>query len=234
MLFANVNGEKVHIDAVEKGTIGIDILTGLKVKACKGHYRQYWKYVDEKPNLSRGYENETEWHNAWKRCLKDEYVEVICGNNNEHRAAIKTDKYVIEPMLGQADFNVIKDRIDFYNELTQRRVIFIVNVYKSASKNKINYSRKSEDGKYLIVNWKYKREWVFDVSGYKNTNVFLDISNDQDLLLRVWKHNNLLYGQRTTKTDFYNTYLKNYCKEQGTVNEFLNGFKGLDYSDYTK
>ena len=131
MIFAYVNEKKVHIDDVEKGTMGIDILTRLKVKACKGHYRQYWKYVGGKPNLPRGYENETEWHNAWKRCIQDEYVEVICGEHNEHRASIKTEKYVIEPILGAADYDVIKERIDFYNKLTKKRVIFIVNAYMS-------------------------------------------------------------------------------------------------------
>lgn len=234
MIYAYVNNVKTHINDVAKGTIAKDILTGYDVKACKGHYRQYWKYKDNSVSLPPGYENETEWHNAWKRCLKEEYVEVICGNNNEHRAAIKTDKYVIEPMLGQADYDVIKERIDFYNELTQRRVIFIVNAYKSALKHRIDFNTKTKDGKYSIVNWKHKRKWAFDVSAYKNTNVFLDISKDKDFILRVWKYDNILYGERTTKTDFYNIYLKNYCKNQGTVDEFLNGFKGLNYSDYNK
>ena len=232
MIFAYINNIKVHIDDVDKGTIALDKWTGIAVKACKGHYRQYWKYDGIKPDLPRGYENETEWHNAWKRCLNEECVEVICGEHNEHRAAIKTERYVIEPMLGAADFNIIKERIDFYNELTNSRVIFIVNVYKSAIKHRIDFNRKTTDGKYLIVNWKYKREWAYDVSGYNNTNVFLDISKDKDLLLRIWKHDGLLHGDMTTKTEFYNIYLKTYCKREGSVMEFLNGFKNLKYNDY--
>lgn len=232
MIFAYINNIKVHIDDVNKGTIAIDKWTGLNVKACKGHYRQYWKYVDGKPNLPRGYEDETEWHNAWKRCLKDEYVEVICGEHNEHRAAIKTQKYVIEPMLGAADYDVIKERIDFYNKLTNKRVVFIVNAYRSAKKHRIDFSRKTINGRYLIVNWKHKRKWACDVSGYNNTNVFLDISKYEDLLLRIWKYDGLLYGDMTTKTEFYNIYLKKYCKREGSLLEFLNGFKNLDYTDY--
>ena len=93
MKYAIVNGVKTNIRDVEKGTIGFDCwYRDYQVKACKGHYMQYWKYTDQKPVLPEGYENETEWHECWKKLVNDECCEAICGGSNEHRADILTDK----------------------------------------------------------------------------------------------------------------------------------------------
>ena len=46
MKYAIVNGVRTHISKVEKGTIGKEFgYRDVFVKACKGRYKQYWKYV---------------------------------------------------------------------------------------------------------------------------------------------------------------------------------------------
>lgn len=97
MKYALVNGKKTHIRDVERGAIGYDCWhTGNEVKACKGSYYQYWRYTSPAPTLPKGYENETEWHVAWKQSIMDNYCEVVVGDNREHRADIMTPKHVIE------------------------------------------------------------------------------------------------------------------------------------------
>lgn len=47
MKYAIVNGVRTHISKVEKGTIGKEFgYRDVLVKACKGRYKQYWKYVN--------------------------------------------------------------------------------------------------------------------------------------------------------------------------------------------
>ena len=67
MKYAIVNGVKTNIRDVKKGTIGLDCwYRDYQVKACKGHYMQYWKYIDQKQVLPEGYENETDGMNVGK------------------------------------------------------------------------------------------------------------------------------------------------------------------------
>lgn len=135
MKYALVNGKKTNIKDVDRGTIGNDCwFQDYQVKACKGHYMQYWKYDGEKPNFPIGYENETDWHEAGKIVVKDEYREVVCGENREHRADIYTKKNVIEIQYSSISFDAVRGRVNFYKELTGNRVVWIVNAY-SARKN---------------------------------------------------------------------------------------------------
>lgn len=201
MKYALVNKKKTHIRDVERGALGYDCwFPTYDVKACKGHYMQYWKYVDEKPVLPDGYENETDWHSAWKDSLKDEYVEVICGENNEHRADIKTPDYVIEIQKSSISFDAAKERSIFYSKLNEdARMVWVVNVYAACSKKYI--STKYINNK-LLVDWKYKKKWAVDISGLKSTHVYLDLSPKSDKMLRIWKHDDSIYGKWESKKVF--------------------------------
>ena len=90
MKYAKYNGQKTQAYTVKSGDIGTDLwYEDYEVVACVGKYRQYWKYTNDKPILPNGYEPESEWHAAWKKAIKDDFCEVVCGENREHRADIK-------------------------------------------------------------------------------------------------------------------------------------------------
>lgn len=227
MKYALVNGRKTHIRDVERGTLGYDCwFRTYEVKACKGHYMQYWKYTEDKPVLPIGYENETEWHAAWKAAIKDDFCEVICGDNQEHRADIKTPKQVIELQYSGIPFEEVQRRNKFYTELTGSRIIWVVNTYK-AWKNKRIVTTLSKDGRKgeLLVQWSYPKRWVVDICESKSTTVLLDISPTANNLLQLWKHKNQLYGKWTKKEDFFCRYLKDIatCKA-----DFLEAIKNVD------
>jgi hypothetical protein len=230
MKYALVNDCKVHIKNVERGTIGSDCwFSKNAVKACKGHYKQYWKYIDEKPVLPEGYENETDWHVAWKDSLRDEYVEVICGENNEHRADIKTPEYVIEIQKSPISYDAAKERSLFYSKLNKdTRMLWIVNAYSACSKRHIS-TTKTKDNR-LLVNWKYKKMWVADISGFTSTHVYLDLSPKSKNMLRIWKHEKLLYGNWESKEVFFNKYIAPYS--DSTYENFYEQFQSLKASDY--
>ena len=228
MKYAIVNGVKTNIRDVEKGTIGFDCwYRDYQVKACKGHYMQYWKYIDQKPVLPEGYENETEWHECWKSTLKDEFCEVICGENNEHRADILTDNHAIEIQYSSISYEAARERTDFYHNLKERRTIWIVNVYK-AWRNKRILTSKPVNGQFLIK-WNYSKKWVVDISNLTNSNVFLDISPTAKNMILIWKHNNELYGKWVEKNCFYKTYLEAYSNH---TNDFKSIFSDLKIDDY--
>ena len=229
MKFANVNGQRTNASQVNSGTMGNDLwFKDYKVIACVGKYRQYWKYKDEKPPLPGGYESETEWHAAWKAAIIDEYCEVICGENNEHRADIKTPQYVIEIQKSPIDGRDVEDRINFYNRLTKNRVIWIVNVEVPWKKKRITTTKLEKDTAFLI-NWKYKWKWVEDISTNKNTHLYLDFNSQNNKLIKTWTFNNQLYGSWIMKEVFFKDYLSCVSKEpyKSKKEEFINVFKDL-------
>lgn len=230
MRYALINGKKVHIKDAQKGTIGKDCwLKEYDVKACKGAYLQYWKYVDEKPILPSGYENETEWHIAWKSLVKDEYCEVICGSNNEHRADIKTPKYVIELQFSHISLSDAKARTQFYKNLTGNRVIWVVNCYGPSMKRHFNVSDKIEGTDYCKLDWKYPIKWVVDLSELTGTNVYLDISIKGDKMLQIWKHGEELFCRWKDKQSFYKNYLNSVSNKDTDIKT---AFVNLKINDY--
>lgn len=228
MKYAIVNGVKTHIKNVEKGTIGFDCwYRDYQVKACKGHYMQYWKYIDEKPVLPEGYENETEWHECWKLLLKDEYCEVVCGKNNEHRADILTDKYAIEIQYSSISYDAARERTDFYHALKGRRTVWIINTYK-AWRNKRITTSKPNNGSFQI-NWLYPKKWAIDISHLTNSSVFLDISPTAKNLILIWKHKDIIFGKWVEKNTFFETYLGAYSNP---IEDFKTVFERLNIYDY--
>lgn len=230
MIYSYVDGERKHIRDVEKGTRGFDCwYNQYETVACKGYFRKYWKYVNDRPDLPEGYENETEWHALWKSTIKEEYCEVVCGDNRQHRADIKTPEVVIEIQKSFISYEAAKERVDFYNNLTESRVIWIVNVYYPVFKGRINI--KKVPGEYPEVEWKYEKNWVRELLrlNSKKVSVYLDMSPKKDKMVKVWVHDKKMYGRWCEKSDFYNKYLKDFS--YGCEN-FPDIFSGLDPEDY--
>ena len=233
MKYALVNGVKTHIRNAERGTIGYDCwFPEYEVKACKGHYMQYWKYTEEHPDLPEGYENDTEWHAAWKQAVRDEFCEVVCGENREHRADIRTQEYVIELQYSSISYDAAVDRCEFYHELTDRRVVWVVNAYDAWRKNNLHVTKnENSQSKNLLVTWKYPKRWVIDICGLQSTTVLLDFNPNAFSLLLLWKYNNQLYGKWVGKEHFYDVYLR----DVGTGKEnFLTAIKGIDVNKFLK
>lgn len=229
MKYALVNGTKTHAKDVISGTLGKDIwFTDYKVKACVGKYRQYWVYLDGKPNIPHGYEPESEWHSAWKTSVKDEYCEVICGENREHRADIRTSEYVIEIQKSPIDGWAVIARNKFYMELMGNRLVWVVNVEEPWKKKRFNteFDKKSKDGRF-IIKWSYAWKWVIEIAVTKDTFLFFDFNRTNNKLIMMWKYDKTLYGKWVSKVDFFNLYLKGVSKEefQNNPDKFLNCFQ---------
>lgn len=226
MKYAIVNGTKLNIRDADRGTLGYDCwYREYRVKACKGHYMQYWKYEDGKPNLPEGYENETEWHEAWKSLVYDENCEVICGEHNEHRADIITKRNVIEIQYSSISFEAVQERVHFYSKLMNERVIWIVNAYAAWK----NIETILEQSKRLIIKWKYPKRWVIDICGWKDTTVYLDVSPKGKNLLQIWRYQGFLYGLWKKKHDFY---VDNLLPVSESIDDFTSIFSHLDIRDY--
>jgi len=226
--YALAAGKRRHIQDVERGAHGFDCwFQNYEVVACKGNYMQYWKYCKERPDLPAGYENETEWHAVWKSLVKDEFCEVVSGNNNEHRADIRTPKVVIEIQNSGISFDVVKERVNFYHNLTNARVIWIVNAYAAMRKGYIRTEYLSKN--ISKVTWKYPKKWARDISGWEKTEVYLDVTPRKENMLKIWLHDGELYGRWVRKQEFYENYLRAYSEQ---TDSFAEIFKSLNAYDY--
>lgn len=225
MKYALVDGIKTSIDNVQRGTIGKDLwYNQYDLLACKGHYMSYWKYLNEKLELPEGYENETEWHAIWKSLVYDRYCEVVCGENNEHRADIKTDEYIIELQKSHISYEAAAERINFYYKITGNRVIWVINAYSAWKNIEVHL-----EGVRLKVKWKYPKKWVVDICGWHNNYFYLDISPTSKNLLKIWKHEGELFGRWEKKHAFYKKYLLKYSE---TIEDFSTIFQTIDVRDY--
>jgi hypothetical protein len=231
MKFAKFNGQKTHASQVVSGDLGNDLwFTEYEVIACVGKYRQYWKYTGDKPKLPNGYETETEWHAAWKKAIIDEACEVVCGENKEHRADIKTEQFVIEIQKSPIDGWAVVERNNFYKNLTGARVVWLVNIEKPWKEKRIatELVKTEKDGRF-IIDWKYKWKWVEEISVTNDTLLFLDFNPQKDKLIYMWTYQNKTYGKWVSKANFFDKYLVSVAKEtfaNGQEN-FLDIFKDV-------
>lgn len=234
MRYAIFNGVKTHAKEVQSGDIGTDLwFTSYQVIACVGKYRQYWKYMGEKPQLPNGYEPETEWHAAWKMGINDHACEVICGNNREHRADIKTDKNVIEIQKSPIDGFAVVERNEFYFNLTGSRLVWIVNIEKPWREKRISteLAENEKDGRFLI-RWKQKWKWVNEMSITNETFLYLDFNPRSDRMIYMWDYKDkktgkiLTYGKWVKKEWFFRNYLISVAKAEFVhdTTKFLNCF----------
>lgn len=232
MKYAYVNGQKTHIKDAERGTLGRDCwFLDYEVKVCKGLFMQYWKYTDAKPILPTGYENETEWHAAWKAAIDDECCEVVLGPNREHRADIRTQNHIIELQYSPIDIRDILERTAFYRDITNRRVIWVVNVYKARKDKRIETIKDLTDKDRFFAKWKYPQKWVVKICEPTDNHVFLDISPTADNLILLWSYHGQLFGKWVRKDSFYDKYLRGV----GTSKEdFLRAVKDVDIKKFLK
>lgn len=231
MKYALVNGNKTHAKDVNSGTIGNDIwFPEYEVKACVGKYRQYWVYTNGSPILPEGYEPESEWHSSWKASLIDEFAEVVCGENREHRADILTKEYAIEIQKSRICGFAVDERINFYKHLTDRRVIWIVNVFEPWKNDRIKTSI-SKDGKknQFDIIWSRGWKWVIDIAKTTNTHLFLDVGSKGNNILKVWTFEGKLKGSWFKKVDFFDEFLKEYSLPEFQQNPelFVDNLKNI-------
>ena len=214
MVIALVNGKRLRAEQAGSGTIGICPWSRLPVKAKVGEIRQYWAYVGEKPVRPEGYENETEWHFNWKYPILDEYCEVICGQENEHRAdVIGNNDTVIEIQNSIIDIRIVRARTEFYKAHSNRRVIWLVNATKYwQTRLKVQFDKRI--GKNYPIEWDHKRTWVMEIAKTTDTNLFLDFNTGSDKLLHVWVHQKKLMGTFLSKNEFFKRYYLENAKDE--------------------
>ncbi len=213
MLLAVHNGNKKRAEEAGRGEFARCPWTDLEVKAHVGLVRQFWAYTDIKPTFERGYEPESEWHVTWKAPIKDEFCEVIFGINNEHRADILgSDNTVIEIQRSKIDMRDSRERVEFYHNVTGRRVVWVVDIQEFW--NKRFFLKKSKEYGKFEVEWKPKRTWLWDLATTIDTNLYLEFNQYSDKLLHVWIHKTKMYAKYFKKEDFFNRYMLDVSKEE--------------------
>ncbi len=221
MVIALINGQRLRAEEAGSGAIGICPWTRLEVKAKVGEIRQYWAYIGGQPNLPVGYELETEWHYNWKYPINDNFCEVVCGEKNEHRADIIGNMdTVIEIQNSPIDIRVVRERTNFYKELSNKRVIWLVNATDYwQTRLKVLFDKR--EGNNYPIEWKPVRQWVVEIAKTMNSNLFLDYNTKSDKLLQMWVHDKKLKGAFITKIDFFKRYLYDNAKEEFKSNPSL-------------
>lgn len=216
MQFADYKNIRLRAKNATSGDIGKCPWSGYPVKAAVGEIRQYWSYLGEKPTLPEGYENESVWHHNWKSLVQDNNCEVIFGVNNEHRADIVGDNNtIIEIQKSPIDIRNVRERMNFYQDYSNERMIWIVDATP--------YFKKTfdivQDGKFFKAIWKNKRQWTYLIAQNPDCNLFLDINHNKNNLLKTWVRKGEIYCMFYNKTRFYNEYLQNYgtCKNEDEV-----------------
>ncbi|EJB8573776.1 hypothetical protein RG677_003499 [Vibrio parahaemolyticus] len=214
MLLANHNGVRKRAEQASSGAIGSCPWTQHPVKAHVGLLRQYWAYIGDAPTFPDGYEPESEWHVTWKIPVQDQYCEVIFGSNNEHRADILgSNNTVIEIQRSVIDIRDSRERVEFYQRETGRRVIWVVDIQEFWMKRFFLTGKPDKEGRYK-VNWKPKRTWLWDLAANTKTNVFLEFNQSNDKLLHVWIHKKEMIAQFIKKSDFFKRYMQDVAKPE--------------------
>lgn len=214
MLIALFNNQRLRAETAGSGSVGTCPWTLLPVKAHVGHIRQYWAYLGGSPNFQNGYEPESEWHISWKTPIQDEYCEVVMGTNNEHRADILgTDNTVIEIQRSVIDIRDSRDRINFYKQMTGRRVVWVVDIQEFWRKRFFLSDRPNARGFYTVI-WKPKRTWLWDIAATPDTNLFLEFNQSSDKLLQTWIHQGEMFAKFIGKREFFLRYMDGVAKPE--------------------
>lgn len=214
MFLAIHNGERKRAEQTASGEIAQCPWTKLPVKAHVGLLRQYWAYVGGAPVLPSGYEPESEWHLTWKTPIQDKCCEVIFGDNNEHRADILgSNETVIEIQRSIIDIRDSRDRVEFYQRVTDRRVIWVVDIQEFWRKRFFINEKPDRQGNYKVT-WKPRRTWLWDLAVNTKTNLYLDFKQQNDKLLHVWVHNKVMLAKFITKAEFFERYMQGVAKPE--------------------
>jgi hypothetical protein len=214
MLIAIHNDERKRAEAAGSGSMGSCPWTNHPVKAHVGLIRQYWAYDGGRPDFDRGYEPESEWHISWKAPISDEYCEVIFGQNNEHRADILgSNNTVIEIQRSVIDIRDSRERVQFYKNETNRRVVWIVDIQEFWRKRFFLDGKPDSSGTFK-VKWKPKRSWLWDLASTTDTNLYLEFNQKNNKLLHAWVHQGIMYVKYFKKEDFFNQYMSAVAKPE--------------------
>lgn len=231
MRYAIYNNIKTNAKNVMSGSLGYDIWhKRYRVIAYVGKYRQYWKYLNKTIQLPQGYEEESDWHIAWKEAILDQHCEVVCGTNNEHRADIMTKTFIIEIQKSPIDGRDVIERNKFYKDLSGQRLVWVVNIESAWKKKRLHtiLDNQNNDNRF-IIQWKYAWKWVLEMVRTNDTYIFLDFKPDGENLIFIWMHKGILYGKWTNKIEFFNQYLLAVSKPEYKLNPdiFLKLFHNL-------
>jgi hypothetical protein len=213
--YALVNGERKHAKDVSSGTIGNDLwFPKYELKAHVGRYLQYWVYTNDKPTLPPGYEPESSWHASWKELVKDCYTEIVCGDQNEHRADILVSGQVIEIQKSRIDIRDAEARVSFYRKQNPDcRVIWIINVedsWKSKRLKRGDYVKNKKNMFTLLWSKNNRHNWMVDLARTPETHVYFEFNSNNSKLMKVWVNNGELIGSWKLKTQFFDEYLAPY------------------------
>lgn len=118
MKFALVNGQKAEAQQGLRGTC-VHCQSDAIAK-CGDERIKHWAHKS-KVSCDPWWENETEWHRAWKNCFPAEWQEIIHKDSTteeKHIADIKTSSgLVIEFQHSSIDSDEIKSREEFYKNM---------------------------------------------------------------------------------------------------------------------
>ena len=210
MIIARYNDKRVRAEAAGSGATGTCPFTDLPVVAKVGEIRQYWVYQGGAPKLRNGYEPETEWHCSWKSCLEDKSCEVIYGTPPIHRADILGDKNtVIEVQHSSIDIRDVRERVEFYLNETNRRMVWIVDISEFWRKT---FQLGEKEGNKYQVTWKPKRRWLYLLAQLPDVRLFLDYKHNDEKMLQAWVNGGKLYAKFHRKSDFFDEYLSAVAK----------------------
>lgn len=144
---------------------------------------------------------------AWKSPVQDVNCEVIFGNNAEHRADILgANNTVIEVQRSIIDLRDSRERVNFYQNATGRRVVWVVDIQEFWRVRFALSKFPDKDGNYK-VSWKPRRTWLWDIAATPSTNLYLEFNQRSDKLLHAWVHEGEMYAKFFTKRDFFMRYL---------------------------
>lgn len=123
MKYALVNNEKVE---ATKGTTGICQVCGSELIAKCGEIKiHHWSHKSNR-NCDPWWENETEWHRAWKNRFPESWQETVLKDaktEEKHIADVRTkDGFVLEFQYSHINADEQKSRELFY-----KRMVWVVN-----------------------------------------------------------------------------------------------------------
>jgi len=180
MKFALINGEKSE---ATKGAKGLCPSCGAELIARCGEVKiNHWAHKGKR-NCDPWWENETEWHRAWKNEFPTEWQEVVhCDENGEkHIADVKTSSnWVLEFQHSPINPEERRSRNSFYPNL-----VWVLDG-TSRKRDKPNFHRvldefsiRSDDPRFKAVlgqdDCKLIKEWH-----ESNALVFLDFQDEDE------------------------------------------------------
>ena len=123
MKFAIVDGKKVEATPGARGLCPSCISE--MIAKCSPEKKRVWHWAHKgKRSCDPWWENETEWHRAWKGYFPDDWQEVVhrAENGEKHIADVKTDQgWVLE-----FQHSYLKSEERYSREAFYRKLVWVV------------------------------------------------------------------------------------------------------------